>query len=110
MAWFALARVLFVAAVAYAAAFLQPLSVGLVANVAFALALAGLVVLFESRLRETAITRVLGALIGCAIGLGIAHLIVKGLLWADRGDRRRQFMPRFQLLVMAYLDHVFGCY
>ena len=35
-----------------------------------------LVVLFESRLRETAVTRLLGALIGCAIGLGIAHLIV----------------------------------
>src|SRR5262249_35047468 len=75
MAWFALARVLFVAAVAYAAAILQPLPVGLVANVAFALALAGLVVAIEARLRETAITRILGALIGCAIGLGIAHLI-----------------------------------
>ena len=38
MAWFALARCLFVAAVAYAAAILQPLPVGLLANVGFALA------------------------------------------------------------------------
>ena len=53
------------------------------ANVGFGLALAGLVVLFESRLRETAITRVLGALIGCAVGLGIAHVIGAGLFWAD---------------------------
>ena len=44
MAWFALARFLFILAVAYAAAILRPLPVGLVANVGFALALAGLVV------------------------------------------------------------------
>src|SRR5438309_7720101 len=108
MAWFALARVLFVAAVAYAAAILQPLSVGLVANVAFALVLAALGVLFESRLRETAITRVLGALIGCAIGLGIAHAIVTGLFWADSGDRRVEFLHSFALLVLPYLGLVLG--
>ena len=43
MAWFALARVLFVAAVAYAAALLQPLPVGLLSNIGFALVLAGLI-------------------------------------------------------------------
>ena len=64
MAWFALARVLFVAAVAYAAALLQPLPFGIAVNVAFALALAALVVVFESRLRETSVTHMLGALIG----------------------------------------------
>src|SRR6059036_1031560 len=108
MAWFALARVLFVAAVAYAAAILQPLPVGLPANVGFALALAALVVLFESRLRETAVTRVLGALIGCAIGLAIAHAIGTGLLWADRGDRRVEFLHSFVLIVLPYLGLVLG--
>src|SRR6185295_19987248 len=54
MAWFALARVLFVAAVAYAAAILEPFPFGVPANVVVALALAALVVFFESRLRETA--------------------------------------------------------
>jgi uncharacterized SAM-binding protein YcdF (DUF218 family) len=54
MAWFALARILIVAAVAYAAALLRPLPVNLPANIAFAAALAGIVVAFESRLRETA--------------------------------------------------------
>ena len=68
MAWFTLARVLFIAAVAYAAAILRPLAFGLPINIAFGLVLAGIVVLFEARLRETAVTRVLGALIGCAIG------------------------------------------
>src|SRR5713101_612075 len=108
MAWFALARVLFVAAVTCSAAILQPLPVGLPANVGFALALAALVVLFESRLRETAITRVLGALIGCAIGLGIAHLITAGLFWADSGDRRVEFLHSFVLIVLPYLGLVLG--
>jgi uncharacterized protein YacL len=108
MAWFVLARALFVAAVAYAAAVLNPLPVALPANVAFALVLAGLVVLFESRLGETAVTRVLGSLIGCAIGLGIARTIGAGLFWADSGDRKVEFLHSFVLLVLPYLGLVLG--
>ncbi len=108
MAWFVLARALFVAAVAYAAAVLSPLPVALPANVAFALVLAGLVVLFESRLGETAVTRVLGSLIGCAIGLGIARTIGAGLFWADSGDRKVEFLHSFVLLVLPYLGLVLG--
>ena len=108
MAWFALARVLFVAAVAYAAALLQPLPVGLPSNVGFALVLAGLVVLFESRLRETSIARILGALIGCTIGLAIARAIGSGLFWADNGDRRVEFLQSFILIVLPYLGLVLG--
>ena len=108
MAWFALARALFIAAVAYAAAILQPLPVGAVANIAFALMLAALVVLFESRLRETSVTRVLGALIGCAIGLAIARTIGSALFWADNGDRRVEFLHSFILIVLPYLGLVLG--
>src|SRR5204863_2647307 len=70
MAWFALARVLFVAAVAYAAILLHPLPFSIAVNIVSALGLAALVVLFESRLRVTAVTHVLCALIGCTLGLG----------------------------------------
>src|SRR5262245_50660753 len=108
MAWFALARVLFVAAVAYAAAVLHPLPVAVPANVAFALVLAGLVVLFESRLGETSVTRLLGSLIGCAIGLGIARTIGAGLFWANNGDRKVEFLHSFVLLVLPYLGLVLG--
>jgi uncharacterized protein YacL len=108
MAWFALARVFFVAAVAYAAAALQPLPLGLVPNVGFALALAALVVFFESCLARTAMTRVLGALIGCAIGLGIARAIGAGLFWANAGDRRVEFLHSFTLIVLPYLGLVLG--
>jgi uncharacterized protein YacL len=108
MAWFALARVLFVAVVAYAAAILNPLPFNLAVNVAFALVLSGLVVFFESRLRETAVTRVLGSLIGCVIGLGIARAIGAGLFWADSGDRRVEFLHSFVLIVLPYIGLMLG--
>src|SRR3954467_5579936 len=108
MAWFALGRIMFVTVVAYAAALLQPLTVGVPANVGFGLALAALVLLFESRVRDTAAPRVFGALIGCAIGLGIAHLITSGLFWADNGDRRVEFLHSFVLIALPYLGLVLG--
>src|SRR5262249_54316375 len=108
MAWFVLARVLFVAVVAYAAAILRPLAYGIPLNVLFALLLAGAVVLFEVRLRETAVTRVLGSLLGCAIGLLIARAVTAGLFWADSADARIKFLDSFILIVLPYLGLVVG--
>jgi uncharacterized protein YacL len=108
MAWFALGRVLFVAAVAYAAAFLQPLALSLSANVAFGLVLAGLVLLLERSLRSAAPTRVLGALIGFVIGLAVARAIEAGLFWADSSDRRVEFLHSFLLIVLPYLGMMLG--
>jgi uncharacterized protein YacL len=108
MAWFVLARVLVVAIVAYAAAVLRPLSFGLPVNIAFGLLLAGIVVLFEARLRETAVTRVLGSLLGCAIGLLLARAITAGLFWADPNDRRIEFLDSFILIMLPYVGLVVG--
>src|SRR3982751_3813515 len=108
MAWFVLARVLIVAAVAYSAALLQPLPIGLVANIGFAVVLAALVVAFETRVRDIAPSRVLGALLGCAIGLAIARAIETGLFFADSGDRRVEFLHAFLLIVLPYLGLVLG--
>src|SRR3954465_5177206 len=108
MAWFVLARVLIVAAVAYSAALLQPLPVGLILNVAFAVVLAALVVMFETRLRDTAPTRVLGALLGCIVGLAVARGIESGLFFADTADRKVEFLHAFLLTVLPYLGLVLG--
>jgi uncharacterized protein YacL len=108
MAWFVLARVLIVGAVAYSAALLQPLPVGLIANVAFAVLLSGLVVVLEMRLRETQPTRVLGALLGCTIGLAIARAVEAGLFFADSTDRKVEFLHSFVLVVFPYLGLVLG--
>jgi uncharacterized protein YacL len=108
MAWFTLARVLFVAAVAYAAALVQPLAVGPVPNLVFGLLIAAVVVVFEARLRETEVTRMLGALVGCGIGLGLARAIGAGLFWANVGDPRVAFLHTLILLVLPYLGLVIG--
>src|SRR5436190_7871736 len=75
MAWSPLPRVLLIVSVAYAAALLRPLPLTTFANVAVALALAALVLLLERRLRDIPIARVLGSIIGCAIGIGIARAL-----------------------------------
>src|SRR5262245_31805660 len=108
MAWFVLARALFVAAVVYAAAVLGPLPVTPIVNVAFVLVLAVVVVFFESRLRETSVPRILGALIGCAIGLALARTIASGLFWTNSSDPRVEFLHSFVLIVLPYLGLVLG--
>jgi uncharacterized protein YacL len=108
MAWFLLARVVIVGAVGYTAAILQPLTFGLAANVLFGAALVLLVILFEGRLRETAPSRILGAIMGCLLGLAIARAIEAGLFWADSGDRKVEFLHSFLLIVLPYLGLTIG--
>ena len=73
MTWFVFARVLFVAAVAYSAALVKPVHDLAIVNVLFGAGLAGLVVVFESQLRETAVSSMLGAVLGGTIGLSLAQ-------------------------------------
>jgi len=108
MGWSTLARLAFASAIAVAAAVLRPLPLGPVLNVAFALALVLAIVWLEHQLRQTALTRMLGALIGCAIGLGLARTIASGLFWADSGDRRIEFLHSVVLIVLPYLGLVLG--
>src|SRR5439155_6909748 len=74
----------------------------------FGLALAALGILLERRLRETATTRVFGALLGVIVGLGIARGIEAGLTWADHGSRQIEFLNSFLLIVLPYLGLVLG--
>jgi uncharacterized protein YacL len=109
MAWSALGRGLIVAAIAYAAALLQPVPVGgVAANVAFALVLAGIVVVVERWLLQTSSSRLFAALIGSAVGLGIARAIEAGLFWTNGGDRRVEFLNLFLLIVLPYLGLALG--
>ena len=72
MTWFVFARVLFVAAVAYSASLVRPVHELALVNVLFGAGLAGLVVVFEAQLRDTAVSSILGAVIGGTFGLSIA--------------------------------------
>src|SRR4029077_10041902 len=90
------------------AALLHPLPTTVAGNVGFGLLLAGAIVLLEYRLRQTAVSPVLGALIGGTIGLLIARSIGLGLFWADTGDSRVIFLHSFVLIVLPYLGLVLG--
>src|SRR3954469_20479101 len=108
MAWFALARVLIVAAVAYEAVLLRPLPVSIAANLGFAIVFSGAVLVFERQLRDISPSRFLGALIGGMVGLTLARTIGSGLFWADSGDKRVEFLHSFLLIVLPYLGLVLG--
>jgi uncharacterized protein YacL len=109
MAWFVLARALFVAAVGYTAYQLEPVAAGGVAqNIAFGVVLAALIVLLEVRLKTAPVTHMLGALIGGAIGLGAAKVLGDALYWANLGDGRVVFLHGLILLALPYLGLVIG--
>ncbi len=108
MAWFIFARLLFTAAVAYTAFHVRPVGPDPLTNVAFGLALAGVAVFFEWMLRDLAITSLLGALIGGAVGLAIAVGVGMALFWADHNNERVAFLDAFLLLLLPYLGLVIG--
>jgi uncharacterized protein YacL len=108
MAWYLLARVLFVIAVTYAAALIRPFSDHLSVDLAVGVVLGIAIVGVETRLRSAEVTDLLGALIGGAIGLGLAKTIGAALFWADSTDSRVMFLHSFILLVFPYLGIVIG--
>jgi uncharacterized protein YacL len=108
MLGFAAVRILVVGAIAYAAAYLQPLPFGLAVNTAFAVVLAGLVVLFEARLRETQVTRLLGGLIGLVVGIALARAIEAGFFWLNTANQSVEFFNSFLLIVLPYLGLMVG--
>ena len=108
MAWFLLARLLFIAAVGYSAHQLQPLIGGEVVNTLFGVVLGAAVVVFEIRLRDSSVAHMLGALIGGAIGLGAAWTIGGALYWANLSDGRVVFLHSVILLALPYLGLVIG--
>src|SRR5919106_1356821 len=108
MTWFLLTRALFVAAVTYAAILARPFSPSVTVNLIIGVLLGVLVVLVETRLRTVEVTDLLGALIGGAIGLGLAKTLGAALFWADTADARIVFLHSFVLLVFPYLGIVIG--
>jgi uncharacterized protein YacL len=108
MVWFAAARVLFVAALSYAAVILKPLPVNVFLNAAFGAALAVAAIAFARHLRETPPTRVLGALLGALTGLVLARGVQAGLVWLDNDNRQIEFLDSAVLIVLPYFGIVLG--
>lgn len=93
MAWFALARLLFVGAVSYMAYQLHLLA-GDLSNLLLGFVLGGVFVALEIRLKEISVTRLIGALLGGALGFIAARTVGAALAVpamapaAAEGDRR----------------------
>ena len=108
MAGFVVARLVFAAALTAVAVQVRPVDDRLAVNAALGLAVAGLVVWLESRLQDTAGTRLLGGVIGTAVGLAIAGAIGTTTQWPESGDRRITFLYGIVLVVLPYLGLMIG--
>ncbi|MEQ1573148.1 MAG: PIN domain-containing protein [Vicinamibacterales bacterium] len=108
MAWFVVARVLFVAAVGYSSYQLRPIAGDPILNVVFGIVMAGLFVALEIRSRDVSVPHLFGALLGGAIGLAAAKTIGAALYWANLGDGRVVFLHSLILLGLPYLGIVMG--
>src|SRR4029078_1676864 len=108
MPWPIVARVCFVAAVAWAAGLLRPFHPLLAVDLTIGAVLGALLVFIETALRESEVTDFLGALIGGAIGLGLAKTIGAALFWADATDPRVTFLHSFILLVFPQVRLLIG--
>jgi uncharacterized protein YacL len=109
MAWFVLARGLFIASVAYTAYQLQPVAWGGTSgNVGFGVVLGALIVALEMRLKDSSVTHMLGAMLGGAIGLLAAKILGDAMYWANLSDERVVFLHTFILLALPYLGLVMG--
>jgi uncharacterized protein YacL len=108
MTWFVLARVLLVFAVTGTALVLAPFHEHWGINGVTGIVLAVSIILVETRLRETAVSSLLGAMIGGIIGLGAGKIIGAAPFWASSTDRRIAFLHSVLLVGLPYLGLVIG--
>lgn len=103
-----LVRALFAAIVVYLATYIRPFDGPLVVNVLLGAFVAAVLVASESRLRDAAVTSLLGGLIGFAVGLAIARQIGEALFWADTASNQVRFLHGLTVVVLPYLGLMFG--
>ena len=108
MTWFVLARVLFVGAVGYSAFQLHPIFGDPIPNLLFGLAMGGVFVALELRLKDISVSHLLGALLGGAVGLAAAKTLGAALFWANLADARVVFLHSLILLGLPYLGLAMG--
>lgn len=108
MRGFLLVRVLFVGAVVYAGVQIQPFAGHVVLNGAIGLAVALAIVAAETRMRDAAVTQLLGGLLGFGVMLLVATTLSGSLYWANTGDSKVRFLHSLIIIVLPYLGLMFG--
>ena len=72
------------------------------------LGVALIIVAAEARLRDAAVTSLLGGLIGFAIGLWLANTIVSALTWSNTDNTKVQFLHGLIVVVLPFLGMMLG--
>jgi len=108
MSGYLVVRGVFVAVVLYASVMIRPIEghSSLSAVLGFAIAL--LIVVAETRLRDAAVTSLLGGLLGFGVGLAIAIALGKALFWADTTHTGVRFLHGLIIIALPYLGLVLG--
>src|SRR5687768_13632493 len=108
MPWYLVVRLLFLLAVTFSAYVTKPFGGPVEMNLLAGVAIGVLILGIESRMRNAEVTDLLGALIGGAIGRGLAKTIGAALFWANDTDPRIVFLHSLILLIFPYLGIVMG--
>jgi uncharacterized protein YacL len=108
MAWFVVARVLFLALVVYFAIQIQPFAAGPVWNVVLGVAVGAAILGLELRLKRISLPHLAAALIGGGLGFAAARLIETTLYFTNLQDGRVVFLHTLILLTLPYLGMVIG--
>jgi uncharacterized protein YacL len=101
-------RALFVLVVAAASYYLQPFGLTRPVDAAVGLLLGGAVILFEVRLRNISLKRLIGAAIGSILGIIGASLFSIVIRNAVTRPQIQAFLQLFIMLLMAYVGLVVG--
>jgi uncharacterized protein YacL len=103
-----LARVLFVATVSYTSWVIVPISSYPLPSALLGLGIALVIVAAEARLRDAAVTSLLGGLLGFAIGLSLAKTIVGSLTWSNTSNTQVQFLHGLIVVVLPFMGMMLG--
>jgi len=103
-----LVRGLFVGAVLYAAVQIQPFPGHLALNGAVGLLVALIIIAAETRMRDAAVTQLLGGLLGFGVMLLVAKTLSSALYWTNTDDAKVRFLHSLIIIVLPYVGLVFG--
>ena len=104
----AILRVIFVLAVVLACVELKPFGQGVVSEILFGLGIGAAVILFELRLRQVSLTRLIGAAIGSVLGILGAYLFSLVIRDAIHPGSTQSFLELLVMLLMAYIGLIVG--
>jgi uncharacterized protein YacL len=108
MTGFVLARGLFIATVVYTSSVIVPIAGYPIASAALGLGIALAIVAAETRLRDAAVTSLLGGLLGFAVGLWLANTIVGALTWSNTSNTKVQFLHGLIVAVLPFMGMMLG--